>query len=385
MDKAEIRRLAEKFEKDVMEFRHRLHRIPELAGTEVRTAAEIRGELRSLPLEILDPFLGTDTVCLIRGAHPGRNITLRADIDALPIEEKDVSLPYRSVHPGRMHACGHDAHCAMLLGAARILCEMREQLHGTVRLVFQPGEELAAMGEQMVNAGVLNGPEADFVAALHVYPGIKTGVVAGRAGAIFPGGGSVEITLKRTVTNSVVFSDSWTDMNQIAAELILFLKQNWPQGSRIRFSRMQSSGVSPYIPDTVKVFAPLSSERYDADDKIRALVEEAKKKYAGVEMEMTIDYQLPYPPTINREEDYGFAAASAVDSLGRENFMALDAPGFGSEDFSFFLRKKPGVYFFIGNGSGIWLHEDRFNADDALLKNGMIFLAGLAWDFLRKA
>ena len=158
------------------EFRHELHRTPEIAGREFKTMRMIRDRLSELELEVLPPFLETDTVAILHGVRPGKNLTLRADIDALKLEEK-TGCPYASEIPGMMHACGHDAHTSMLMGAAEILCSMKDELKGTIRFVWQPGEENAAMAKDLIAAGALDSPAPDMVAAIHMAPGIPLGMM----------------------------------------------------------------------------------------------------------------------------------------------------------------------------------------------------------------
>lgn len=169
---------------DIIKFREELHRIPETSGQELKTCAAIRRELAKIPgVRILPPFLKTDTVAFIDGAAPGKNVTLRADIDALALVE-DTGVEFASETPGRMHACGHDVHSAILLGAARVLAEKRHEFAGSIRLVFQPGEEGTAMARDLIAAGALQEPRPDFVAALHVEPGLPVGKIALREGCM---------------------------------------------------------------------------------------------------------------------------------------------------------------------------------------------------------
>ena len=180
----------------IIEFRHALHRIPEMAGQEFKTSQLIRERLAVLGLEVLPPFLGTDVVALLHGGRgAGRNVTLRADIDALALEEA-TGRPYRSTHPGHMHACGHDGHAAMVTGAAELLVSRRDEFAGSVRFVFQPGEENRAMGRELVAAGVLENPAADVGTALHGMPGLPIGTLATRTGAIMASCAHFKVVLR---------------------------------------------------------------------------------------------------------------------------------------------------------------------------------------------
>ena len=163
--KSQIARIAPQ----MVRVRHTIHQNPEIALKEFDTSKLIRKRLKEAGIKALKPFLETDVVAMVKGKNPGKNVTLRADIDALPLLEK-TGLPYASKRKGAMHACGHDGHTAMLLGAALLLSRLREEINGSVRFVFQPGEEIVAAGKQLVDRGALQDPEPDAVFALHAWP-----------------------------------------------------------------------------------------------------------------------------------------------------------------------------------------------------------------------
>ena len=167
----------------IVEFRHALHRIPEMAGQEYETSKLIRERLASLGIPAEKPYLKTDVVAVMQGAAPGRNVTLRGDIDALMLDEK-TGVPYCSTRPGYMHACGHDGHTAMVMGAAEVLNRLRDKFSGSVRFVWQPGEENKAMARELLAAGALEDPRPDLVTALHGCPGLPMGCLALRTGAM---------------------------------------------------------------------------------------------------------------------------------------------------------------------------------------------------------
>ena len=179
---------------EVIEFRHDLHKIPELAGEEHLTSAYIREKLAKIPdLEVQEPFIGTDVVALM-GDPEKPNLTLRADIDALPIEEKN-DLPYVSTRKGFMHACGHDGHAAMVYGAILCLQELKDDLNCSLRFLFQPGEEIRAMAKKVVEAGALENPEAAFVAGLHNWPKVPHGTIFTKTGAVMAAAGFFRIVI----------------------------------------------------------------------------------------------------------------------------------------------------------------------------------------------
>ena len=167
----------------IIEFRHALHRIPEMAGAEFETSRAIRERLSKLDLEVLPPFLGTDVVAILHGRGPGRNVTLRADIDALPLTE-DPGRPYCSLNPGVMHACGHDAHITIALGVAKILKAHAGEWSGCVKFFFQPAEETVGGAEPMIREGCMENPHVDYVIGLHVMPTWEAGEVEYRYGKL---------------------------------------------------------------------------------------------------------------------------------------------------------------------------------------------------------
>ena len=178
---------------EIRTVRHDLHRIPEIAGKEYKTSALIRERLSKLGLDVKPPFLETDVIAFLN-PEKTKNLTLRADIDALPIEEIDENLPYRSTHPGMMHACGHDGHTAMLLGAAEILAEIRESVPCSVRFLFQPGEEMASLARALLESDALQDPEPDFITGLHNFPDEEYGKINTRPGALMAAAGFFHIT-----------------------------------------------------------------------------------------------------------------------------------------------------------------------------------------------
>ncbi|MCK4981873.1 MAG: amidohydrolase, partial [Victivallaceae bacterium] len=181
--KDNVGEIVDKFLPEVRELRQAIHSNPELAGNEFDTAKLIRETLASTDIDLLKPYLETDVVGILEGGQAGKCVGLRADIDALPLLEM-TDVPYKSCNDGIMHACGHDGHTAMLLGAAMVLNEIKDRLKGSVKFIFQPGEEVAALGKKLVEAGALESPGADAVFALHGFSNLPVGSIAGRVGAM---------------------------------------------------------------------------------------------------------------------------------------------------------------------------------------------------------
>ena len=370
----DLRRLADTHVAEAVKLRHELHRIPELAGHEVETSRLIRARLLDLPLTTLPPFLATDVVAILGGEGP--NVTLRADIDALPITE-ETGVAYASLHPGVMHACGHDGHTAMLYGAARILCDLRGALpKGSVRFVFQPGEEVAALARDLVAAGALDNPPANFCAALHGWPGVPHGCVSTRPGAVM-----AESVHFRLVVTGRGGHGSMPEkaINPIHAlsEIIIRLRRECPPICSV--CRVGGGSSDNVIPDT----AWLAGTSRSLDDETSRRIESALRTIADEVCRKegatyTLDYQRRYPVTASSPEGAALAEAAAREALGEDRFVPMAASSLSSEDFAYFLRKAPGVYCHLGLGDHAPLHTSRFDFDDSVVKDGMLFLAALA-------
>jgi len=372
----------------IADFRRRLHRIPELAGEERETARLIRERLAPLGLEVLPPFLGTDVVAILNGGRgPGRNVTLRADIDALLIEETG-GVPYRSAHPGKMHACGHDGHTAMVMGAAELLAARREEFAGSVRFVFQPGEENRAMGRDLVAAGALENPKADVVTALHGMPGLPAGTFGVRTGAIMGSCAHFRITLKGRGGHS---STPYLSRNPVTAAAALVYELEGLAGRVVKpqdpavltVCRIAGGALANVIPDDAVIEGTARSLSDEAD---AALERELRRTVAAVaaarEVTAEIAYRLSYPVTNNAPEPTELAR-EVLRSLGLE-CRELPESSMGAEDFAYYLKRYPGVYVKIGVGENSpALHNSKFDFPDAALGPGIEYLAAFALAALR--
>lgn len=384
MNTGNIDALVEAILPDIIEWRHRLHRIPEIAGQERQTAALIREALAETPIVWHTPLLETDVIGDLAGARPGRHVALRADMDALPLEEQN-DLPYRSEHPGMMHACGHDGHMAMLIGAARVLSQMRQEVSGSIRFIFQPGEEVRSMGKELVEAGVLEQPKIDFVAALHGWPETPVGVIATRPGAIMASaahftirifgrgghGSAPEQTVDPLVTGCMAVSALQTIVSRN------FDPQDAAVLSVCRFVAGNSSNVIPdsaELNGTCRALSPEAAARFEP--AIRRIMDGI---CAATGASCEIDYRENYRVTVNAESAFHLAEEAAKSVLGQEFFQKLDRPAMAAEDFSYYLERCPGIYARIGMGmDSPGLHHPRYNFNDAALGNGIRFLVAVA-------
>ena len=366
---------------EVISFRHELHKIPEPAGKEYKTSAYIREKLAQFQdLEVKAPFIGTDVVALMGDAGLP-NLTLRADIDALPIEEKN-EIPYCSTHKGFMHACGHDGHAAMVYGAMLCLRELKDDLKCSVRFLFQPGEEIKAMAKQVVEAGALENPKADFVAGLHNWPKVPYGTIFTKTGAIMAAAGFFRIVITGVGGHGSAPKLAKNPL-ETASRIVTATKQIIPEGCVLTVTALNGGSNSNVIPEqaelqgTIRFLDHTSGEIMVADfEKLCLEICENDQ----VKCDFNLD--IPYPVTMNSKAGYEAAEKCAEKYLGPEYFKEMPESSMGSEDFAFYLQKYNGVFSFLGNGDKTAnLHTERFNFEDSVLEYGIRYFVGLALEF----
>lgn len=366
-------------------FRHELHRFPELAGSEQRTAARLR-ELtgRIAGAELKPPFLGTDVVVDLRGGRPGtRCVALRADIDALAVTE-DTGLPYASEHPGLMHACGHDGHTAMLLGAFEHLAARRPEWGGTVRFIWQPGEENRALGRELVAAGVLDNPRCDLAASLHGLPGLpvgKLGFIDGVSEAscahfklIVRGRGGHSSRPHLVIDPVLAAAALIVELQQVVARRI-----NPLRSAVLSVCRVSGGTLGNVIPDEVE----LEGTARTLDVESAAILETAVGEVAaGVAAahgcRCEVEYRSSYPVCINAPEATALARRVTAETFGPDAVVERTEPSMGADDFAYYAQQCPAVYVKLGLGDISGLHTSRFDFPDAALEYGIRFLTAFA-------
>jgi amidohydrolase len=380
--------LVERLLPDVTQIRHRLHQVPELALAEHGTAALVRQELAALGLVPRAPLLGTDVVAVLEGAQPGPNVTVRADMDALPVQEK-TGLPYQSRHEGRMHACGHDGHTAMLLGSARVLCQLQPELRGSVRFVFQPGEEVVAAGRDLVAKGVLLDPEPVTVLALHAWPGLPVGAVCSRPGPMMAAAEFFKITIHGKGAHGSR-PDQGIDAVLTAARVVEALQSVVSRNisplecAVVSVCRLSAGTNGNILPDEAVLEGTLRSLKLEVGRQLPVLMERATK---GVCQAMGATYEFAcsgaYVPTVNDAQVVALGRRVATSSLGPQQWLDLEHPSMGGEDFAYYIQDYPGALFFLGMGQTCApLHNPRFDFVDAALRNGMVFTVGAVLEAL---
>jgi amidohydrolase len=387
MLKDKIRQLAGKYSPEFISVRRHLHEYPELSYQEFETSKYVQARLSETGI----PFrtmATTGVVGLIEGKNPGKRvIALRADMDALPIKEEN-DVPYRSKNEGIMHACGHDVHTSILLGAARILHELKDQWEGTVKLIFQPGEEKNPGGASLlIKEGVLLDPAPQAIFGLHVHPGLEIGKLSFRGGMVMASADEIYITIKGKGGHAAA-PHLTVDTILVASHLIVALQQiisrnrNPLSPSVLSITSVQGGHTTNVIPTEVKLMGTFRA----MDEQWRFAAHELIRKQAtglvhsmGAEIDLHID--VGYPMVYNNESLDTLARSTAAAYMGPENVLETEVR-LGAEDFGYYTRQIPGCFYRLGVMnkeknivSGV--HTPTFNIDESAIGIGAGMMAWL--------
>ena len=395
-----IRSLNETLFPDVVRLRRTIHQNPELAFEEVETARLVIETLEPLGLDVQTGVAKTGVMATLKGGQPGPTILLRADMDALPIHEQN-GFDFASQNAGKMHACGHDAHTSSLLGTAMILNEMKADVRGNVRFIFQPSEERIPGGAKvMIEDGVLAdnpaSPAPEAVFGQHVQPTMPVGTIGVRSGMYMASADEIFITVKGKGGHAAGPHLLGTDTVLVASQIIVALQsviaRNCPPDvpSVLSIGKLMAEGATNVIPETARMegtFRAMDEAwRFKAHEIIRRVARHTAEAF-GAEAEVEI--VVGYPALYNHEAQTQVVRQAAEAYVGAENVVELDM-WFASEDFAWYLREKPGSFYRIGTrneAEGIvhGLHTPRFTIDEEALRIAPGFMAFLAMSYLNAA
>ena len=389
MLKERIKSLAQAYKQEVIDLRRHLHARPELSFKEYETAAFVAEKLKEIGITEIESKATTGWSALIRGRNPEKKVVaLRADMDALPIIEAN-EVPYKSQNPGVMHACGHDAHTASLLGAAKILNEVRDQFEGTIKLIFQPGEEIIPGGASlMIKDKVLENPRPNSILGQHVMPMIPAGKVGFRSGLYMASTDELYLTIKGKGGHGAM-PETFIDPVLISAHLLVALQQivsrvaNPKIPSVLSFGRVEALGATNIIPNEVKIqgtFRTLDEAwRAKAHEKMRQIAEGIVEGMGG---QLDFEIRKGYPFLKNEPALTARSVEAARAYLGTENVLDLDI-WMAAEDFAFFSQEVDGCFYRLGTrnearGITSGVHTSTFDIEEEALEIGAGLMAWLA-------
>jgi hippurate hydrolase len=366
----------------MQQWRHHLHQFPETAFEENQTSDYIANLLREFGLEVHQGLGKTGVVATLSHGTSDKKIALRADIDALPIQEQN-QLPYKSQHQGKMHACGHDGHSAMLLGAATYLSKNRN-FDGTIYFIFQPAEEGQAGAQKMIEDGLFEKFPAESVYGLHNFPGIRQGHFAVKPGPIMASSDSFEINLKGCGTHAAK-PNLGQDVIVVAAQLITALQTivsrniEPSQAAVVSVTQVNAGNTWNVLPETALIRGTFRCFNATVQQQITERIEQLTQAIClahQISAQVLFNHLDPgYPVTVNTEVETAIVKEVAESLVGKEQVFE-PVPSMGAEDFSFMLQQKPGCYVWVGNGStagGCLLHNPHYDFNDENLTLGTTY------------
>ena len=391
--KKKIEELAKEYFQDIVAVRREIHAIPELSFEEFKTSEYLSSKLRAYNIPFQKGIAKTGIVGLIEGKNPdSKNVALRADMDALPVLERN-DVEYKSVNHGVMHACGHDVHMACLLGTARILNSLKDHFEGSVKLIFQPSEEKYPGGAKvMIEEGVLKNPKPEAIFGQHVCPELDVGKVGVKSGMYMASTDEIYLTVKGKGGHAAM-PDMVVDPVLIASHIIVSLQQIVSRHAKptmptvVSFGKIYSEGKTNVIPDIVKIEGIIRTFDEEWRNEVKQRITKIARLTAegmGGSCEVVIDKGYPY--LVNDKILTERTISYAIDYLGKENVVDIDKR-MTAEDFAYYAQVIPGCYYRLGirnipAGIDSNLHSSTFDVDEKSLETGMGLMAWIAFSEL---
>ena len=386
-----LRKRTEEMKDWLIEIRRTIHMHPELGFEEVETSRLVAEWLERFGLRVRKGVATTGVIGVLQGKRPGKTVAIRADMDALPMEEARP-VPYASKIKGKMHACGHDAHVAILLGVARFFSSIPDQVKGNIKWIFQPAEEGGGGGRLMVEEGALEDPKVDAIFGTHVFPLLPSGMVGyyEREGLAASDRFSVKIIGKgghgafpHLCKDPVLAAGHFiTQIHSIVSRNI-----NPIESAVITIGKVSGGTASNIIPDEVELVGTVRSLTPQVQEELKRRIEEVARGIAqSFDMDYRYDFEYGYPMLINDPEMAKLAARACAKGVGEENVVAVK-PSMGGEDFSYYLQKVPGAFFRLGNrneakGTIHPYHSSFFDVDEDILPLGVEMFVRIIDEYL---
>lgn len=387
-----IQEKKEKFESEIISIRRDLHAHPEIGFEELRTASIVAKNLKKLGLEVKTKIAKTGVTALLAGKFPGKTIMLRADMDALKLTELN-EVSYKSTYDGKMHACGHDANTAWLIGSAMILSELKDELHGNVLFLFQPSEEGEGGALKMIEEGVLEDPIVDASISAHVWPNLTTGAIGVRYGTLMAATADFNILITGKGGHSSQPNrciDPIRIGHQVYSSLqnIVYSHIDVFEPTVLTVTKFNAGTANNIIPNTLQMGGSVRSTTYETSEKMGQLMENTIKSIVEANhAEYSFEYHQFSPPLINDNKMTELIETVSKKLYGNDNIKRFKTPIMGGDDYSFFSQSVPSSYVLIGcrNESKGIVHEPHnpyFDVDEESLFPASVLLATSAFEFI---
>lgn len=392
MLKDKILKKSQEIKEELIRIRRDIHSHPELGLEENRTASIVADKLRLLGLDVQQNIGVTGVIGVLKGKYEGKTVMLRSDMDCLKVEELN-DVEYKSQYPGKMHACGHDAHTTWLLGAAMILSELKDELHGNVKFLFQPAEEGIGGAERMINDNAMENPKVDAAIGAHVWPSVEAGKIGIKYGPMMAAADEFELTIRGKGSHAAEPHRS-IDPISVAVQIytgfqtILSRRINPIEPAVVTVSMFNAGLTHNVISEKAELAGTIRTLNNKMRDKIPYMIETMVKGITEAnDADFEFKYLKKYPPVINNDKMVSLVEKAGKEILGDENVVRLENPTMGGEDFSYFQQKVPGAFFIVGTynkekGLEKSLHSPHFNIDEDILNKAAAVMAECAVTYL---